>query len=53
VNSVDIEPMWDSVVDAQFSREAAILMEDGREVGVRLGGILGSRVIVARIDPQG
>lgn len=48
-----VEPMWDSVVDAQFSREAAIILEDGREVTVTLGGILGTRVIVAGMVTTG
>jgi hypothetical protein len=45
-----VEPMWDSVVDAQFSGEAAIILEDGRQVSVTLGGILGTRVIIAGMD---
>jgi hypothetical protein len=42
-----VEPMWDSVVDAQFSHEAIINLEDGDQVSVTLGGILGTRVIVS------
>jgi hypothetical protein len=45
-----VEPMWDSVVDGQFSSEAAIILDDGREVTVELGGILGTRVVVAGMD---
>jgi hypothetical protein len=47
---LDVEPMWDSVVDAQFSGVAAIILEDGREVSVALGGILGTRVVVAAMN---
>jgi hypothetical protein len=45
-----VEPMWDSVVDAQFSHDAAIVMEDGETVSVTLGGILGTRVIIAGME---
>jgi hypothetical protein len=44
-----VEPMWDSVVDAQFSRSAAITLEDGREVSVTLGGVLGTRVAIVEM----
>jgi hypothetical protein len=45
-----IEPLWDSVVDAQFSQDADMIIEDGRQVRVRLGGILGTRVVMTEIE---
>ena len=43
-------PDWDSVVDAEFAGAARVALDDGREIGVTLGGITGTDVSILATD---
>ena len=47
---LDGAPTWDRVVEAEFAREAAIVMSTGVQAEVRLGGIEGGRVTISAAE---
>ena len=48
---LNASPAWESVVEAQFAGDARVAMTDGREVRVKLGGILGGEVAILESEP--
>lgn len=48
--TLDKPPAWDSVVEARFAGAARLIMEDGRDVAVALGGIVGRDVAITSMQ---
>jgi hypothetical protein len=48
---LDAAPGWDSVVEAEFAGNAGILLADGRQISVTLGGIVGKEVAIVGMEP--